>query len=79
MCSCFLFFFSWLYNLFDHYIDGKIKGMLQDKVKCVFHPYIIIDMSESSFSSVLSILLIHTATLLLKARNMSIKQALDLV
>lgn len=23
---------SWLYNLFDHYIDGKIKGMLQDKL-----------------------------------------------
>ncbi|XP_074613864.1 bactericidal permeability-increasing protein-like [Acropora palmata] len=23
---------SWLYNLFDHYIDGKIKGVLQDKL-----------------------------------------------
>ncbi|KAK2554856.1 Lipopolysaccharide-binding protein [Acropora cervicornis] len=22
----------WLYNLFDHYIDGKIKGVLQDKL-----------------------------------------------
>ena len=26
-------FCSWLYNLFDSYIDGKIKGMIQDKVK----------------------------------------------
>ena len=30
--SC-LFFFSWLYNLFDSYVDKKIKETLQDKVK----------------------------------------------
>jgi len=29
----FFCFSSWLYNLFDSYVDKKIKQILQDKVK----------------------------------------------
>ena len=29
----FFFFVSWLYNLFDSYVDKRIKETLQDKVK----------------------------------------------
>ena len=30
---CFLLVSSWLYNLYDKYVGGKIKGTLQDKVR----------------------------------------------